>query len=215
MKEQRFRDRAEAGRLLGVEVGGLGLRESVVLALPRGGVPVGFEVAAALGAPLDVIVARKVGAPHQPELGIGAVAENGVVVSRAAALRSLALTEADFVRLAATEREELDRRVRRYRGDRVLPVLADRDVCVVDDGLATGVTADAALRAVRALRPRRLVLAVPVCASATAERVREVADDVVCVVSSDRFSSVGQWYDDFTQTTDDEVLALLAALSED
>ena len=205
----RFLDRADAGRRLGERVRALGLADPVVLGLPRGGVPVAYEVAAALGAPLDVFVARKVGAPGQPEYGVGAVAEGGAGVANDAALRALRIAPEEFAALAAGERAELARRVARYRGDRPLTPVEGRDVVLVDDGLATGVTAEAALVALRERAPRRLVLAAPVCAPDTAARLRGLADDIVCVTAPARFAAVGQWYDDFRQTGDDEVLALL------
>jgi putative phosphoribosyl transferase len=204
----RFHDRTEAGRLLADKVQQLDLRDPVVLALPRGGVPVAFEVAAGLDAPLDVFVARKVGAPGHPELGIGAIAEGGGHVVSERSLRMLRVTPAQFDDLARRERDELDRRVHHYRGGRPLPGVDGRDVVLVDDGLATGVTAEAALRALRAHRPRRLVLAVPVCALDTAHRLAATAE-LVCVQTPLDFMAVGAWYDDFGQTTDDEVIDLL------
>jgi putative phosphoribosyl transferase len=204
----RFRDRAEAGAQLADHLPD-GLRDPIVLALPRGGVPVARVVADRLEAPLDVLVARKIGAPSQPELGIGAIAEGGAAVVARDMLRSLRLSEADFRRLVEREQAELRRRVERYRGGRALPSVLGRDVVLVDDGLATGVTAESALQALRALNPRRLVLAVPVCSPDTARRLVPPADEVVCVVSTRHLMAVGAWYHDFTQTTDDEVLELL------
>lgn len=204
-----FRDRRDAGLQLADEVSRLGLVDPVVLALPRGGVPVAVEVAAALAAPCDVFVARKVGAPANPEFGIGAIAEGGAVVATDA-VDALQLSEHDFAELAEAERGELARRVQRYRGGRGLPDLAGRDVVLVDDGLATGVTAAAALTALRAHAPRRLVLAVPVGAHQTVARMRRLADEVVCVTMPRDFYAVGQWYQNFEQTTDAEVLDLLA-----
>jgi putative phosphoribosyl transferase len=183
--------------------------DPLVLALPRGGVPIGAEVAQALGATLEVFVSRKVGAPGQPEFGIGAVAEGGAAVATDRALDALGLSGDDFAALADRARAELDRRVRAYRGDREIPDLSGRDVVLVDDGLATGVTAEAALRALRARDPGRLVLAAPVCAPSTARRLRGLADDVVCVLMPEHFSAVGQWYDDFGQLSDADVLMLL------
>ena len=201
---ERFRDRAAAGRLLAERVRALGLDDPLVLALPRGGVPVAYEVALALDAPLDVIVARKVGAPGHAEYGIGAVAEGGgVVVSDDAWLAG-----GGWERLVAAERAELERRVRRYRGDRPLPDVAGRDVVLVDDGLATGVTAEAALAALRDKGPRRLVLAVPVTSRQAAARLAALAE-VTYVSAPEPFRAVGEWYETFGQTTDEEVLALL------
>ena len=205
----RFRDRTDGGRRLAERLVPLGLVPPVVLALPRGGVPVAVEVARALHARVDVFVARKVGAPGNPEYGIGAVAEGDGVVANRNALRSLDLSPDDWVALVAAERAELARRVERYRGTRPLPDVAGHDIVLVDDGLATGVTAEAALVALRALRPRRLVLAVPTCAGATASRLAGLADDVVCVATPDPFYAVGQSYERFGQVGDDEVLTLL------
>jgi len=206
----RFADRADGGRRLAARLADADLAEPLVLGLPRGGVPVAYEVAAALGAPLDVFVARKVGAPTQPELGIGAIAEGDGVVADTSALAALGLSPRHFDELVAAERRELDDRVRRYRGSRSLPGLGGHDVVLVDDGLATGLTAEVALRALAARRPRRLVLAVPTCAPSAARRLEAVADEVVSVLAPAHFQAVGQWYEDFAQTTDEEVLSLLA-----
>jgi putative phosphoribosyl transferase len=205
----RFRDRIEGGRKLVAPLAELALVDPVVLALPRGGVPVAREVADGLGVPFDVLVVRKVGAPGRPEYGMGAVAEGGGEVVHGGAVRALGVSEAEFAERADAERGELDRRVAVYRGDRDLPALAGRDVVVVDDGLATGVTAEAALQAVRRQAPRRLVLAVPVGAADTVTRLGEVADHVVCVLAPTDFRAVGHWYDRFDQTSDAEVLAAL------
>lgn len=205
----RFRDRTDAGRRLAECLLPYRLRRPVVLALPRGGVPVAVEVARALDAPLDVFVARKVGAPDNPEYGIGAVAEGDGVVANLAVLRSLGLSSQAWGELVAAERAELARRVERYRGARPLPALRGRDVVLVDDGLATGVTAEAALVALRTFEPSRLVLAVPTCARETANRLAATVDDVVCAVSPDPFHAVGQSYERFDQVTDEEVIALL------
>lgn len=204
-----FRDRADAGRRLAPKLVGLGLELPVVLALPRGGVPVASEVADALGAPMEVFVARKVGLPGQEELGIGAVAEG---LNRPILSDSVWLLESSAARLEGLvdrAHRELERRVAYYRGNRPLPELTGRDVIVVDDGLATGVTAEAALNALRQTRPRRLILAVPVCAAETAGRLSRLADQIVCVETPSEFFAVGQWYEDFSQTTDGEVLELL------
>jgi putative phosphoribosyl transferase len=205
----RFRDRAQAGSELARKLQSYQLSDPIVLALPRGGVPVGFEIAAALRAPLEVFVARKVGAPGHEELGIAAIAEGSDELVIGEAARQLGIGRHEIEKQAAREREELRRRVSYYRRNRPLPDVAGRDVIVVDDGLATGVTAEAAMRALRQRRPRRLLLAVPVCARDTASRLDRISDDVVCLSSPADFLAVGFWYEDFSQTSDEEVLALL------
>lgn len=205
----RLRDRTDAGRRLAQRLVGMGLADPVVLALPRGGVPVGFEIATALGAPLEVFVARKVGAPGHAERGIGAIAEGGAQVVDRAALRMLGLSLHQFAELVADERQEVERRVHQYRSGAPLPVLEGRNTVLVDDGLATGVTAEAALQALRSHRPSRLLLAVPVCAPPTAARLEGLADDIVCLLAPSEFRAVGLWYEEFGQTSDDEVLELL------
>ena len=206
-----FADRAEAGRRLGELLRDRDLVDPVVLALPRGGVPVAAEVAAALRAPLDVLVVRKIGAPFQPELGVGAIAEGAVTVFDDATLRALRLTTDDLASTVAREQAELARRVRHYRGDRPPPGVADRTVLVVDDGLATGVSARAALRSVRARGPAGVILAVPVGPPDAERFMVPDADEVVLVDAPERLASVGQWYRDFTQTSDETVVRLLAA----
>lgn len=205
----RFRNRADAGEQLAERVLALALPDPVVLALPRGGVPVAAEVARALGAPLEVFVARKIGAPGHEELGVGAIAEGlpEPVVSDVA--WRLGLSEADLARPVELAREELARRVAAYRGDRPLPPLAGRDVILVDDGLATGVTAEAAMRALRLQSPRTLHLAVPVCSPESLARFTDLASAVVYVIAPRDLSAVGQAYEDFTQTSDEEVMRLL------
>jgi putative phosphoribosyl transferase len=205
----RFLDRHDAGRQLAERLASMQLTSPLVLALPRGGVPVAYEVADVLGAPLEVVVARKIGAPFQKELGIGAVAEGGEPIYDEDLLRRLNLTPDALEDTLARERTELDRRVRRYRGGRPLPELQGHDVVVVDDGLATGVTARAALRALREHRPGRLLLAVPVGAPQSVEAMSGEADEVVCLHAPRGFSAVGQWYEDFEQTDDTTVLHLL------
>lgn len=206
-----FANRRDAGRQLAERLTAYTGDGTVVLALPRGGVPVAAEVAAALGARLDVLVARKLGAPGRPELGVGAIAEGGEAITDSRTMAALDLQPADLDQTVEDERRELDRRVRRYRGDRPLPDVRGRTVILVDDGLATGVTARAALGALAAKGPARLVLAVPVAAPETARRLAEEVDDLVVVSAPEEFAAVGQWYRDFRQTTDEEVLAILDA----
>lgn len=205
-----FADRRSAGRVLAESCAAAHLPDPVVLALPRGGVPVGLAVARALGAPFDVYVARKIGLPWRPELGVGAVAENGEAVFDRVLLRQVGLEPDDLEPVVNRERAEVRRRVALYRGDRPLPPIAGRTVVLVDDGLATGVTARAALAALRPLRPARLVFAAPVCADEPARALASEVDEVICPHRPDSFVAVGQWYGDFTQVTDAEVLSLLA-----
>ncbi|MFI8089863.1 phosphoribosyltransferase [Streptomyces sp. NPDC086080] len=209
----RFRDRRQAGRELAArlrerQVGGA-LPDPVVLALPRGGATVAAEVATALDAPLDVLVVRKVGAPFHEEFGVGAMAGDGVAVFDDDALRHLGLSESDLAPVVERERAEVRRRERLYRGGRPPPEVRGRTVIVVDDGLATGSTARAALRALRAREPGYLVLAVPVGAPQGVALMRGEADEVVCLYEPAAFMAVGQWYETFDQLTDEDVLGAL------
>jgi predicted phosphoribosyltransferase len=211
-----FATRVDAGRKLGTVVAehidrtGRGDRP-IVLALPRGGVPVGYEVARIINADLDVIVARKIGVPGQPELAIGAVAEDGPPIFNTTMVQRIGLGRRDLERMVERERAEVARRLRRYRGDRSPADLSNRTVIVVDDGLATGATARAALAAVRPRAPAYLIFAAPVCAGDSADGLRDLADEVLCVLIPDELYAVGLWYDDFTQTSDEEVEFRLAA----
>lgn len=206
-----FADRAEAGQRLARELQGYRGRDVVVLGLPRGGVPVAAEVARALGAPMDVLVVRKLGVPYQPELAFGAIGEGGVRVVNREVLRRTGLSEDAIAAVESAERDELARRVQLYRDDREGLPLAGRVVLIVDDGFATGATARAAALVARAAGAGTVVLAAPIGAADTIAALREVADDVVCVGTPWNFCAVGQGYRDFGQTTDDEVCALLAS----
>jgi predicted phosphoribosyltransferase len=211
MQPQRFRNRTDAGRQLAEKLAAYAHRPGVlVLALPRGGVPVGFEVARKLGAPLDVFLVRKLGVPGYEELAMGAVATGGVRVLNDEIVRGLGISEHEIDAAAARELQELARRQRLYRGDRPLPDIAGRTVILVDDGLATGATMRAAIAAVRQQQPARIVVAVPTASPDTCEALKAEADDVVCAMTPEPFLAVGHWYEDFTQTTDDEVRELLA-----
>jgi predicted phosphoribosyltransferase len=211
MQPQRFRNRTDAGRQLAEKLAAYANRPDVlVLALPRGGVPVGFEVARELGAPLDVFLVRKLGVPGYEELAMGAVATGGVRVLNDEIVRGLGISEHEIDAAAARELQELARRQRLYRGDRPLPDIAGRTVILVDDGLATGATMRAAIAAVRQQQPARIVVAVPTASPDTCEELKAEADDVVCAMTPEPFLAVGHWYEDFTQTTDDEVRELLA-----
>ncbi|MFD7401818.1 phosphoribosyltransferase [Streptomyces sp. NPDC059866] len=208
-----FRDRAHAGRELAEHLRILQekgtLPDPVVLALPRGGVTVGREVARALGAPLDVLVVRKIGAPAHEEFGVGAIAGDDPPLFDARALDQLGLTEEELAPVVARERAELHRREQRYRQGRPAAELKGRTAIVVDDGLATGSTARAAVQAVRRREPERLVVAAPVCSHEATDLLRGDVDDVVCLMRPSPFHAVGLWYEDFEQLTDDDVLDAL------
>jgi putative phosphoribosyl transferase len=206
-----FADRHDAGRRLGAALNPYaGHGDLLVLALPRGGVPVGFHVAQALGAPLEVFIVRKLGFPGQPELAMGAVASGGIRVLNQDVVRQFAIPDSVLDRVAAQEQHEIERRERDYRGNRPWPDLSGKTVILVDDGIATGSSMLAASRAVRAQQPARVVIAVPVAAASTLEQLRHQVDDIVCLVVPDSFFAVGEWYDDLNQTSDEEVRALLA-----
>lgn len=207
----RFRNRYEAGRYLAdLLVPRYGGRpDVVVLALPRGGVPVAYEVAAALGAPLDVFVVRKLGMPGHEEFAIGAIAENGVPLLNREVVEAAGLSEAQIDAVVARERAELERRKKLYRGSHERVDVTGRTVIIVDDGLATGASMYAAVAALRQEQPARIVVAVPVAPPDSCEDMRRVADEVVCAVTPEPFHAVGLWYEDFTQTSDEEVRALL------
>jgi putative phosphoribosyl transferase len=210
MAQAPFRDRTEAGQRLAQALMSYADRnDTVVLGLPRGGVPVAFEVARALRAPLDVFVVRKLGAPGHPEFAIGAIAPGGVRVLSRNAIAALGISPATVEHITAYERLELERRDKAYRGNRPQLPLRDKTVIVIDDGLATGSTMEAAISALRAHQAGRIVVAAPVAAVDTCHRLRALADDVVCLETPQRFEAVGLWYQNFDQTTDEEVTELL------
>ena len=207
-----FHDRREAGRQLAARLSAYaGRPDTLVLALPRGGVPVAYEVARALKAPLDVFIVRKLGVPGFEELAMGAIATGGVRVLNEDVVEQLEIPANVIDAVAAKEREELRRRERLYRGGRLSPDLRGRTVILVDDGLATGATMQAAVKALRQQQPARIIVAVPTAAPETCESMKAVADDVICAITPAPFQGVGRWYEDFSQTTDREVRDLLAA----
>ena len=205
-----FRDRADAGRVLAQRLKAYANRADVlVLALPRGGVPVAFEVAEALDALLDIFIVRKLGVPGHEELAMGALATGGVRVVNDDVVSQLGLSDAVIDAVAAQEERELERRERAYRGARAAPDVRGRTVILVDDGLATGATMRAAAAALRKQQPARLIVAVPVAASQTCDDLRTEVDEIVCGATPEPFLGVGRWYRDFSQTTDEEVRLLL------
>ncbi len=207
-----FRDRKDAGRLLAERLAEYANRDDViVLALPRGGVPVGFEVARALHAPLDVFVVRKLGVPGHEELAMGAIASGGVLVLERAVVEQLGIPAYVISEVAACEERELLRREREYRDDRPEPQFRGRTAILVDDGLATGSTMRAAVKALRKRQPAKIVVAVPVAAPSSCAELAAEVDEIVCARTPEDFHAVGEWYREFGQTTDEEVTELLKA----
>ena len=201
-----FPNRNEAGRALAAELGRYARRHDVVvLALPRGGVPIGFEIAHALHAPLDVFLVRKLGAPHYEELAMGAIASGGVRVLNQSVVNQLGITEDQIEEVAEAELHELERREQAFRQDQPPVLVSDRICILVDDGLATGSTMRAAVLALRQQQPQRIVIAVPVAAADTCAEFEPLVDEVVCLYTPEPFIAVGRWYDDFAQLTDEEV----------
>ena len=211
-----FRDRAEAGRILAARLMKYAGRSDVlVLGLPRGGVPVAFEVARALQAPLDLFLVRKLGLPGQEELAMGAIAGGGVQVLNDEVVERLAIPAEMIAAIAAKEAQELERRARAYRGGRPAPQVRGRTVILIDDGLATGSSMRAAVAALRKQKPARIVVAVPVGAAETCAEFEGQADEVICARTPEPFYAVGLWYQDFSQTTDDEVHDLLQRAADE
>jgi len=207
-----FRDRLDAGRKLAAALKGFAGQNPVVLALPRGGVPVAAEVAAQLHAPLDLVIVRKIGAPMQPELAMGAVVDGGapIIVRNEDVIRQAMISEVDFNRICELELAEIASRRRRYLGERLPIEVKGRIVIVVDDGIATGATTKAALRATRMRKPKKLVLAVPVAASDSLSKSKREADKVICLEDYEYLGAIGLYYSDFSQTSDEEVVEALA-----
>jgi putative phosphoribosyl transferase len=207
-----FRDRIEAGRQLAKALAGYKHQHPIILALPRGGVPVAAEIATALDAPLDLILVRKIGVPFQPELAMGAVVDgsNPVIVRNDAVIRMAQVEEPEFTVARDRELAEIERRRKLYLGDRPHPELKGQTVIVVDDGIATGATTRAALRAIRMREPRKLVLAVPVAPTQSVRELRSETDEIVCLEDYANFGAIGFFYEDFHQVSDHEVIDLLA-----
>ncbi|KAF3884219.1 MULTISPECIES: phosphoribosyltransferase [Nostocales] len=206
----RFKDRTQAGQLLAKDLAAYANRpDTLVLGLPRGGVPVAFEIAKTLNTPLDILLVRKLGVPDQRELAMGAIASGGVRVLNEDIVRSLHISEAEIDQVTEKEQQELERREHLYRGDRPFPELKERTVILVDDGLATGATMRAAVMALQKYNPAKTVVAVPVSAVETHDEFAAKVDEIICGLTPNPFYSVGLWYEDFPQTTDEEVRNLL------
>ncbi len=212
----QFSDRYEAGRLLGAALAPRYAHAPnlLVLGLPRGGVPVAYEIARTLDAPLDVFIVRKLGVPGQEELAMGAIATGGVRVLNEDVVDYLDIPDSVVDEVAAREQQELERRMRLYRGESPPPAIVGRTVILVDDGLATGATMRAAVAALRQQRPARLIVAVPTAAAETCDSLRSAVDDLLCAITPEPFDGVGRWYDDFSQVSDDEVRTLLARAAQ-
>ena len=205
-----FHDRRQAGRLLAPLLRGYaGRRDVVVLALPRGGVPIAYGVAVAIGAPLDVFTVRKLGVPGHEEFAMGAIASGGVSVLDESAIEGLRISNSEVARIAERERQELERRERLYRDHRSYPELDGKTVILVDDGIATGASMLVAVSALRQKDPAKIIVAVPVAPVESCAMLRKYADEVICYSTPERFGGVGAWYENFSQVTDDEVRALL------
>lgn len=211
----RFRDRREAGQELAERLAPLHEADPIVIALPRGGLPVGYEIARALDAPLEIWVVRKLGAPMQPELGLGAIAEDGALYVDDSLVSTLGVSEPELQRVLARESAEVERRIVRYREGRPRVQVEGRTVILVDDGIATGGTVHAAARSIRGQRPARLILAVPVAATQSLSQLADEVDEVVCLTPTPDLFAIGAWYDDFRQLEDEDVLELLRRRREE
>jgi len=210
-----FRNRIEAGRKLAAALVSYRDKRPVVLALPRGGVPVAAEVASTLSAPLDLILVRKIGVPFEPELAMGAVVDGGssIIVRNEDVIRHAGIEEVEFQAVCETQLAEIERRRERYLGNRERADVTGRTAIVVDDGIATGATIRAALRATRMRNPQRLVLAVPVAPTESLAELQDEADDLVCLENHEMFGAIGYYYDDFRQVADEDVIEILARFS--
>lgn len=207
-----FEDRTEAGRKLAQRLVKYINKNPIILALPRGGVPVGFEIAKKLNASLDVLVVRKLGAPFQVEFGIGAIAPGNIKILDEVAIKNLGLSQEEIEEIEKQERAELNRRIREYRGTDSMLDIEGKIVILVDDGLATGISAKAAIKAVLKQEPKKLIIAVPVGAAEVVESIRStlrLEDEIICLSTPDNFSAVGEWYKSFDQVSDEEVINLL------
>lgn len=214
MKEQ-LENRLEAGRLLATKLSAYQHRDDVIiLALPRGGVPVAYEVATALQAPLDVLIVRKLGIPQHEEFAMGAIARGGVRVLNQDVVKHYHISNATIAEIEAQERQELQRREHTYRGDRPWPALKGKQIILVDDGLATGATMRAAIEAIRKEDTAKIIMAIPVAPQQALHDFKQVVDEVVCLITPEPFYSVGQWYKSFNQTSDEDVLYLLKRSQE-
>jgi putative phosphoribosyl transferase len=207
----QFQNRTQAGELLATKLAAYGKRPDVlVLGLPRGGVPVAFEVAKTLNVRLDIVLVRKLGVPKQPELAMGAIATGGVLVLNDDIVKWLGISKAEIDAVAQREIQELERRDRLYRGNRPMPQVKNRTLILVDDGIATGSTLRAAIAALRQQQPQQIIVAVPIAPAAVCQQLRTEVDDVVCAIEVEQLSAISLWYEEFAQTSDEEVRALLA-----
>lgn len=208
--EMKYQNRHEAGKILAKHLKKYSEKKDVIiLALPRGGVPVGYEVAKALSVPLDVFIVRKLGVPFQEELAMGAIASHDALVLNDEIIQTLNISQSDIHKVMQSEKKELKRRENLYRGNRPALALQDKTVILIDDGIATGATMRAAILAIRTQNPQKIVMAVPVAAASTCEEMSPLVDELICPLMPTAFYAVGAWYENFSQTTDEEVSELL------
>ncbi len=216
MNKILFKSRIDAGQQLALKLLPYKEKNSLILALPRGGVPIGYEIASKLGAPLDTIVARKIGAPFNPEFGLGAIAPGGVIILDNISIQSLGLHRIDLEPIIREELKEMERRIIRYKSGEYKRGKTADTLIIVDDGLATGVTARAAIESAKtAIKPKKIIFASSICAQDTAEHLRNLVDEVICIGEVNNLMAIGYWYEDFPQTTDEEVVELLEKAHKD